>query len=74
MGDLKVASVHQEHGMVRSVAPLPFDALPVGAMVRVLPNHACMTAAAHDGYHVIDGGTEVVARWPPLQRLVRRPP
>ena len=64
MGDLKVASVHQEHGMVSSSSPLPFDALPVGAMVRVLPNHACMTAAAHDAYHVIDGGPEVIERWP----------
>lgn len=63
MGDLKVASVHQEHGMVRSAAPLPFAALPVGAKVRVLPNHACMTAAAHGAYHVLDGGTEVIARW-----------
>jgi D-serine deaminase-like pyridoxal phosphate-dependent protein len=40
LGDLKVASVHQEHGMVRGSSPLPFDALPVGALVRVLPNHA----------------------------------
>ena len=64
MGDLKVASVHQEHGMVRSSSPLPFDDLPVGAMVRVLPNHACITAAAHDAYHVIDGGSEVIGRWP----------
>jgi D-serine deaminase-like pyridoxal phosphate-dependent protein len=30
----------------------------------VLPNHACMTGAAHDAYNIIDGGTEVLARWP----------
>jgi D-serine deaminase-like pyridoxal phosphate-dependent protein len=35
----------------------------VGDRVRVLPNHACMTAAAHEQYHVVDGGLEVVARW-----------
>ena len=64
LGDLKVASVHQEHGMVRSSSPLPFDALPVGALVRVLPNHACMTAAAYGAYHVIDGGLEVIGTWP----------
>ena len=63
MGDLKVDRVHQEHGMVHSNAPLPFAALPVGAKVRVLPNHTCMTAAAHDAYHVVDGGTEVIDNW-----------
>ena len=61
---LLVGAVHQEHGAVTGDAPLPFDALPIGAKVRVLPNHACITAAAYDAYHVIDGGTEVVARWP----------
>ncbi|WP_425450219.1 alanine racemase [Virgifigura deserti] len=53
---LVVADVHQEHGIV----PVPdegwFDRLPIGAQVRVLPNHACMTAAAYDGYHILQGG------------------
>ncbi|MCH7711010.1 MAG: alanine racemase [Proteobacteria bacterium] len=61
---LKVASVHQEHGIIGCRSPIPFDSFPVGARVRVLPNHACMTGAAHDAYHVIDGGTEIIARWP----------
>jgi D-serine deaminase-like pyridoxal phosphate-dependent protein len=44
-------------------APLPFGDLPIGARVRVLPNHVCMTAAMYDRYHVVDGGTAVVAEW-----------
>ena len=64
---LRVQSVHQEHGLVTADGPLPFDRLPVGSMVRVLPNHVCMTAAAYDAYNVIDsdegGGAEVVATW-----------
>ncbi len=64
---LKVQSVHQEHGLVTADGPLPFDALPVGSMVRVLPNHVCMTAAAYDAYNVIDsdedGGGDIVATW-----------
>jgi D-serine deaminase-like pyridoxal phosphate-dependent protein len=63
---LKVAAVHQEHGMVTADGPLPFDALPVGAKVRVLPNHVCMTSAAYDEYNVIDGeeaAAEVIATW-----------
>ncbi len=72
---LRVAAVNQEHGIVAAAAPgdapgdapaaaPPFDALPIGARVRVMPNHACMTAAAYDRYYVVDGGDEVVAVWP----------
>ncbi|MEM7500582.1 MAG: alanine racemase [Pseudomonadota bacterium] len=62
-GDPVVAGVHQEHGEVTSTIPLPFDALPVGSAVRVLPNHVCMTAAAYDRYFVVDGGEPIVAEW-----------
>lgn len=63
--ELHVARVSQEHGVV--VAPrgeLPFDALPPGTRVRVLPNHACFTAAAYEGYHVVAGSEVVEAEWP----------
>ncbi len=62
-GEAIVIRTHQEHGEVRGDAPLPFDRLPVGARVRVAPNHTCLTAAAHDRYHVVDGGQEVIAVW-----------
>jgi D-serine deaminase-like pyridoxal phosphate-dependent protein len=63
---LHVVRVSQEHGIVKAAAgDLPFDRLKPGTRVRVLPNHACFTAAAYDGYHVIDGVTEeVMAFWP----------
>ncbi|HEY5597479.1 MAG TPA: alanine racemase [Kiloniellales bacterium] len=64
--EMHVVRVSQEHGVV-AAAPgagvLPFAALPPGARLRVLPNHACMTAAAYDCYHVVEGD-EVVATWP----------
>ena len=45
-------------------SPLPYANLPVGSRVRVLPNHACITAAAYDRYYVVDsdldGGKSVV--------------
>lgn len=60
-----VGHVYQEHGMLVSDGPFPFDDLPVGARVRVLPNHACMTAAMYESYHVVDGHDErLVATWP----------
>ena len=59
-----VGHVYQEHGMLVSDGPFPFDQLPVGTRVRVLPNHACMTAAMYDAYHVVDGhGDRLVDTW-----------
>ncbi|MFL1463861.1 alanine racemase [Roseococcus sp. DSY-14] len=49
---------YQEHGVA---SPMPD--MPVGAKLRVAPNHSCLTAAAFDRYHVVDGGREVVATW-----------
>ncbi len=63
-GEAIVVRTHQEHGEVRRQdGALPLDRLPVGALVRVAPNHSCLTAAAHDRYHVVDGGREVIAVW-----------
>lgn len=61
--NLKVARVWQEHGLIVSTAPLPAAEFPVGSRVRILPNHVCPTASAHDRYHVVDGDREVAAVW-----------
>ena len=62
--DLIVSGVSQEHGQVTSTAPLPYAELPVGSMVRVLPNHVCMTAASYDRYYVTSGtGGRVETEW-----------
>lgn len=60
---LTVAGVHQEHGEIQGDAPLPFERLPIGTKVRVLPNHSCMTAAAYDRFLIVDGSTEVAGTW-----------
>ena len=52
--NLHVAGVHQEHGEVSASTPIPFDQLPVGSRVRVLPNHSCMTCAMYDRYYVFE--------------------
>jgi D-serine deaminase-like pyridoxal phosphate-dependent protein len=62
-GHATVANAYQEHGVVALDPAQPFPPLAIGDMVRIAPNHACMTAAAHDRYHVVDGGNEVVAVW-----------
>ncbi len=64
--DLLVTEMSQEHGVLRlrkgSTAPAP--QLEVGARVRILPNHACATAAQFDRYYAVDGSLEVTAEWP----------
>lgn len=64
--DLIVTIANQEHGIIalRPGAKGPMPDLPVGTRLRILPNHACATAAQHGAYHVIpkDGGPMPV--WP----------
>ena len=62
-GECSIESVSQEHGVATSAKPLPFDSLHVGTKVRIAPNHACITAAAHNRYYVVDGSREVIAEW-----------
>jgi D-serine deaminase-like pyridoxal phosphate-dependent protein len=59
-----VSATNQEHGILtpRSGA-IDFDRFPIGGRLRILPNHACATAAAYDRYFVTDGGDEIVAVW-----------
>lgn len=66
-GDLIVSSANQEHGILsmRTGSRQPLPDLPVGSLVRILPNHACATAAQHECYHVLDdGGTRIAKTWP----------
>lgn len=64
--DLIMVEANQEHGVIAlrpgSTAVLPD--LPVGAQLRILPNHACATGAQYDRYHVLDGDGQVTAIWP----------
>lgn len=63
-----MADANQEHGILarRDGAPADLARFPVGSRVRVLPNHACATAAQHAAYHVVDGTRAVAAAWPRL--------
>jgi len=64
--DVLLAETNQEQGIIKlragSTAVLPD--LPIGAKLRILPNHACATCAQHDAYEVVRPGEPgVVARW-----------
>jgi D-serine deaminase-like pyridoxal phosphate-dependent protein len=59
-----VSSTNQEHGIVTATSgEIDFERFSVGRRVRILPNHACATAAAYDRYLVTEGGERIVAAW-----------
>jgi D-serine deaminase-like pyridoxal phosphate-dependent protein len=61
---LFVAEVHQEHGQISAAGgELPWADLPIGAKLRVLPNHACLTVAPFDRYHVDRGDGMAEVEW-----------
>ncbi len=66
LDDLLMTDASQEHGILSirpgSAAELPD--IPVGTRLRILPNHACATAAQHDQYQVTDSSSAIQAVWP----------
>jgi D-serine deaminase-like pyridoxal phosphate-dependent protein len=64
LSDVTVSSTNQEHGIITArTGIIDFDRFPIGKRLKILPNHACATAAAYDRYYVTDGGNEIVAVW-----------
>jgi D-serine deaminase-like pyridoxal phosphate-dependent protein len=62
--ELVVASLSQEHGVIRADSPAALaDRFPVGTTLEILPNHSCLTAAQFDEYLVVYDGA-AVDRWP----------
>jgi D-serine deaminase-like pyridoxal phosphate-dependent protein len=64
--DLLMTEASQEQGILAirggSTATLP--ALPVGTLIRILPNHACATSSQHRHYNVVQGDSNhVLAEW-----------
>ena len=59
-----VSSTNQEHGILTaSSGEMDFLRFPVGSRVKILPNHACATAAAYERYYVTEGSDEITGTW-----------
>jgi D-serine deaminase-like pyridoxal phosphate-dependent protein len=61
-----VDGANQEHGILchaDGIDPDITQRFPVGTRLRILPNHACATAAQHPEYHAVFPGDEV-RTWP----------
>ena len=56
--NLQVIKVNQEHGTVAHLNDsTQFEKYPIGSVVRILPNHICMTAAPYNRMYVIENNT-----------------
>jgi D-serine deaminase-like pyridoxal phosphate-dependent protein len=62
---LLVRDANQEHGVVarRDGGSPEWGRHPVGSLLRIVPNHACATAAQHSAYRVVAGSRRVLATW-----------
>ena len=67
-----MSGANQEHGILSNAAAAAAgtlgdltQAFPVGTLLRILPNHACATAAQFGHYHALDGegGQTLWPRW-----------
>jgi D-serine deaminase-like pyridoxal phosphate-dependent protein len=59
-----VESTNQEHGIITARSgEIDWSRFPIGGQVKILPNHACATAAAYDRYFVTDGDQRIVDVW-----------
>jgi len=59
---LNVSEVHQEHGSIDLESTDWFENFPIGSLVRILPNHACLTCAAHERYNVLEN-EQITESW-----------
>lgn len=62
--DVTVSSTNQEHGILTSRSgEIDFERFPIGRRAKILPNHACATAAAYERYFVTDGTERIIGTW-----------
>ncbi|MEO1242295.1 MAG: alanine racemase [Pseudomonadota bacterium] len=66
MPDYVLHSVNQEHGVItrRDGGAVDKDVFAYGTQLRILPNHACATAAQFDKYIVLGPDNKQQAVWP----------
>lgn len=60
--------ISQEHGILVAGADKHELALPqIGSFIRLVPQHACLTAAQHSWFLIVDGSDEIVDIWVPCK-------
>ena len=65
--DLTVIRANQEHGVIAARSGAAPPPMPIGTRLRILPNHACATAAQFDDYVVLPQGGGTPVFWPRIR-------
>lgn len=63
---LRLVTLSQEHGKVISGGAADLERFPIGTVLRIIPNHSCLTAAMFDRYVVIENDA-IVDEWRPVR-------
>jgi D-serine deaminase-like pyridoxal phosphate-dependent protein len=61
-----MVDANQEHGIIARRPGSTLGApptLPIGSQVRILPNHACATAAQFPCYQTLEGDQHLAVAW-----------
>lgn len=71
-GTWSLESVSQEHGILAQMSGGDSGSIQIGDKVEIIGQHACMIAAAHPWYYIIDSSTaegagRVVDVWVPCK-------
>jgi D-serine deaminase-like pyridoxal phosphate-dependent protein len=66
LDDLIVSDANQEHGIIsrRDGGLVDPKLFPIGTILRILPNHACATAAQFDDYKIVRRSPTIDSVWP----------
>lgn len=64
--DLRVTTLSQEHGKIEADTIRALEDVRIGDIVRIIPNHSCLTAALFERYQILRG-SEVVGEWRPVR-------
>ncbi|CCH46759.1 Alanine racemase 1 [Wickerhamomyces ciferrii] len=59
-GEWAVNRVSQEHGILQPSNGSDAKLIPIGTKIKIVPNHACITANSYNAYYVIDDDDKVV--------------
>ena len=64
---LYVASVSQEGGIIKShdphTLPIDYSKFTVGTIIRINPNHSCLTSACYEKYWIVDDNENIIDCW-----------
>ena len=67
LDSLRYVDANQEHGILEARAPVDVERdYPIGTLLRILPNHACATAAQFPSYVALEPGS-TPERWDRVQ-------